>query len=110
MPKDDVTIEEAINNQIKVLNDANKMYHDYMDIIEGAEDIEDDSFSNYKVWVIQQKCHYLSLSLQLAKEHMNKWTWSLCCQKAVEQLKRIGISHAKNSRTVTEWYRDFRVN
>ena len=48
----DETIEEVIDNQIKVLNDANKMYHDYMDIIEGAEDIKDDSFSNYKVWVI----------------------------------------------------------
>jgi len=36
--------------------------------------------------------------------------WSLCCQKAVEQLKRIGISHAKNSWRVTEWYRDFWVN
>ena len=49
MPKDDETIEEAIDNQLKVLNDANKMYHDSMDIIEGAEDIKDDSFSNYKV-------------------------------------------------------------
>ena len=27
---------------------------------------------------------------------MNKWIWSLCCQKAVEKLKRIGIIHAKN--------------
>ena len=51
MPKDDETVEETMDNQIKVLNDANKMYHDYMDIIEGAEDIKVDSFSNYKVWV-----------------------------------------------------------
>ena len=40
---------------------------------------------------------------------MNTWSWGACCQKAVEGIVEIGINHAKNSRTVTEWHREFWV-
>jgi hypothetical protein len=41
---------------------------------------------------------------------MNNWTWERCCDEAVKQLKMCGITHAKNARTVTNWYRQFRTN
>ena len=39
---------------------------------------------------------------------MNMWSWGACCQKAIQELAEIGLNHAKNSRMVTKWYREFR--
>ena len=35
--------------------------------------------------------------------------WDSCCNEAIQQSKRMGIMSAMNSRTIRNWYQDFRV-
>ena len=37
---------------------------------------------------------------------MNNWSWEKCCQEAVTHLRLAGVTHAKNARTVGDWYRE----
>jgi len=50
----------------------------------------------------------MSLSLQLALENMNKWTWMECCKSAAVVADRMGLSLSKCPDTVGKWYRAFR--
>ena len=82
-PKGNETVIEAIHNQIHVLNSANKTYANLIDIIQDSKEINDDILTDYKVWAMQQEYLYLLPFLQLAKKHINMWSWGACCQKAV---------------------------
>ena len=48
------------------------------------------------------------MSLYLAKENMNKWTWQKCCENAIQHLNIAGMKHASNPWTVMEWGHKFR--
>ena len=69
---------------------------------------EDDITHHHHKWNIQQKCRYIALSLQLAKEHMNIWTWEHCCTVAVKRLTNQGLTLATHAHIVSKWHRNFR--
>jgi hypothetical protein len=48
------------------------------------------------------------MSLNLALENMNGWTWNKCCREAIETEKKMGVSVAMNPKTIEKWYRNFR--
>ena len=48
------------------------------------------------------------MSLNLALENMNGWTWNKCCREAIETGKKMGVSVATNPKTIEKWYRNFR--
>ena len=103
------TVVAAIDNQINILRLVNKSANACIDIIAGsAEERNEDDITQHQKWVVQQKAQYLALSLHLAKEKMNAWTWEKCCEHAVNQLERQGITHATHYKTVCKWYRSFR--
>ena len=103
------TVVAAIDNQIKALQHVNKSANACVDIIAGnLEVLDEDDITQHQKWVIQQKAQYLGLSLQLAKDEMNAWTWEKCCEHAVRQLERQGVTHATHHETVCKWYRSFR--
>jgi hypothetical protein len=104
----ETTVLDALNNQIKILHSANKTAISYLDLISNLEELNETDITCHQKFVVQQKAAVLALSLHLAKQNMNAWTWERCCEEAVKQLKVAGLTQAKNARTVTEWYRQFR--
>jgi hypothetical protein len=58
---------------------------------------EADITHHHRKWNIQQKCQYIALSLQLAKEHMNIWTREHCCTVAVKRLTNQGLTLATHA-------------
>ena len=109
-PKGEEGVLNAIDNQIEVLEQALASDSGYIEIIGNIKELNLNEIPTYQVFLLRQKCMYLTMSLNLAKEQMNNWTWTKCCNKAVEHLRKSGLKQAKNGRTVMEWYREFRQN
>jgi tRNA U55 pseudouridine synthase TruB len=80
----------------------------YLEVIQDGEKKEEDTVTANEKHLIRQKSQLLCLSLPLALEHMNKWTWNQCCREAIEMAKKMGVTAAKNSKTIEKWYRNFR--
>jgi len=102
----------ATENQIEVLKDANEAPYSYCNIVELNEDgeIKDKEIMDYQIWNLLQKCQVLALTLSIAKEKMETvQNWDSCCNKAIQQSKRMGVMSAMNSRMIRNWYQDFRV-
>ena len=108
-PVDDESVLQAIDNQLELLEEANKSEFGYIGLVENIKEINLKDASGYQVLVIRQKCMFLSVALTLAKENMNQWTWKKCCEESVIMLNKAGVKQAKHFQTVTEWYRQFRV-
>jgi hypothetical protein len=103
------TVVAAIDNQINALRHVNKSANTWVDIIAGnVEKRNEDDITQHQIWVVQQKAQYLALYLQLAKEKMNARTWGKCCEHAVNELERKGLTHATHHKTICIWYRSFR--
>jgi hypothetical protein len=93
-------------SQIELLHSVNCSDKGYLEVIEG--EIDDETLSGFDKYVIHQKCAIISLSLQLALENMNKWTWMQCCKCAVVVADRMGLKLTKCPDTVGKWYQAFR--
>ena len=87
---------------------ANETESSYFEVIQDGEKIEEDTLTAYEKHLICQKSQLLCLSLNLALENMNKWTWNQCCREAIEMAKKMGVTVAKNPKTIEKWYRNFR--
>ena len=98
----------GINNQIEALKTANNSSSGYITMILNHVNVRDDDISQHQVWAIQQKCQYIALALQLARENMNRWTWQQCCSVGVKRLAKQGLTLTTHARVVTKWYRHFR--
>lgn len=99
----------AIDNQIEILKQANHSSSGYIALLIINCDMNlEDNVSHHQKWALQQKCQYIALALQLAKEHMNTWTWEHCCSIAVQRLAKQGITLATNGHVVMKWYCYFR--
>ena len=79
-----------------------------MEVIDGGEAMDPTILSNYDKHMLRIKCQVLCVSLHLALEKMNGWTWNQCCAAAIKASKRLGISTVQNPKTVEKWYRSFR--
>jgi hypothetical protein len=108
-PVDDESVLDAINNQIKVLEQVNKGDTEYIDVIENLNQMNLSEISTHQVFCLRQKCLYLVLALKLAKQHMRNWRWQKCVEEASKELENIGIVLSRNARTVMGWYNSFRV-
>jgi hypothetical protein len=100
------TTRQSIMHQIELLRSVNCSDKGYLEVIEG--EIDDETLSGFDMYVIRQKCAVMSLSLQLALENMNKWTWMQCCKCAVVVADRMGLKLTKCPDTVGKWYQAFR--
>ena len=67
------TTQQSIVKQIEMLHSVNSSDKGYLEVIDG--EIDDETLSGFDKYVICQKCAIMCLSLQLALENMNKWTW-----------------------------------
>ena len=90
-PVDDESVLDAINNQIKVLEQVNKGDTEYIDVIENLNQMNLSEISTHQVFCLRQKCLYLVLALKLAKQHMRNWRWQKCVEEASKELENIGI-------------------
>ncbi len=107
--KPDESVLQAIDNQILLLEEANKSEFGYVGLVENIKEINLKDASGYQVLAIRQKSMILILALTHVKENMGQWTWKKCCEESVNVLNKAGIKQAKHFQTVTEWYRQFRV-
>ena len=41
---------------------------------------------------------------------MNVWTWRTCCEKAVKEMKVVGMCHVNNYRSVMSWNIEYRYD
>ena len=98
----------AIGNQIKALRYVNKSSNAFLTVAGNLDEVNEDDVTEHQKWVIQQKAQYLALALHLARENMNGWTWQTCCEKAIDELQRQGLTLATRHETVSKWYRSFR--
>ena len=69
---------------------ANETESSYVEVIQDGEKMEEDTLTAYEKHLIRQKSQLLCISLHLALENMNKWTWNQCCREAVEMAKKMG--------------------
>jgi hypothetical protein len=76
-----------------MLHSVNSSDKGYLEVVYG--EIDDETLSRFDKYVIHQKCAIMSLSLQLALENMNKWTWKQCCKSAAVVADRMGLSLTK---------------
>jgi hypothetical protein len=104
---DDEDTQQSIRSQIEELMKANQTESSYVDVIQDGEKMEEDTVTAYEKHLICQKSQLLCLSLHLALEHMNKWTWNQCCREAIEMVKKMGVTATKNPKTIEKWYRNF---
>ena len=105
---------EAISNQIELFVAANEAPMSYLTIVEltddNNEDDEEERLSENRIWCIRHRCQILCAALRIAKENLPKGeTWNGCCEQAKNLALMMGITITKNSRTVRNWYQDFRA-
>jgi len=94
-PWKDETVLQSISVQIVILTKANKTELSYLDIIEG-KDMDQDTLTEYQIFLIHQKYQILCITHHLAKENMNVWTWEKCCKTATTCGVRMGVSVTKH--------------
>ena len=105
---DDEETQQSIRIQIETLMKANATESSYVEVVYGIERFEDDTLSKFEKHHIRQKSQLLCMSLNLALENMNKWTWNQCCREAIERAKKMGVTIVENPKTIEKWYRNFR--
>jgi hypothetical protein len=104
---------EAIDNQIILLCEANSSSEAYLDVVDmgqngGGDDNE--KLPHHQVWLVRQKVLILTCALLKAKEKMEKLhNWDTCCDEAKDDALKIGFKAATCSRTIRNWYQEFRV-
>ena len=104
----------GIDTQIEILKNANASSTGYMGVIitsAGTMQAPNDNdmiLTEHQVWALQQRCQYLAMALQLAKENMNTWTWERCCRVTIQKLKKHGLTFATHHDMIGKWYRNFR--
>jgi len=89
-----------------MLHSVNSSDKGYLEVVYG--EIDDETLSRFDKYVIHQKCAIMSLSLQLALENMNKWTWKQCCKSAAVVADRMELSLTKCPDTFGKWSMAFR--
>ena len=79
--RNDETVLQSIDNQIEILQKANRTETSYLAVISTNGEWEDvkEMLSKFQNQVLHQKCQLLLLSLWFTKENMNKWTAVLQC-------------------------------
>jgi hypothetical protein len=87
---DDEDTQQSIRIQVEELMKANETESSYVEVIQDGEKMEEDTLTAYEKHLIHQKSQLLCISLHLALENMNKWTWNQCCREAVEMAKKMG--------------------
>ena len=100
--------QQSIEKQIEILQNANRTEESYLEVVEGGEEMDQSTLTNHMKHQIRIKSQLLCMSLHLALEKMNGWTWNKCCTEAITISKKMGISTVNNAKTVERWYRSFR--
>jgi hypothetical protein len=103
-----------INNQLQLLYDANSSPDAYLEVIDKGNnrvgDDDDEKLSEYQVWLVRQKILILTIGLVKAKgEKKMIQNWNTCCEEARLEANKYGFKAATCSRTIRNWYQEFRV-
>jgi hypothetical protein len=106
---DEENARQSVSSQIEILMKGNKTEESYLDVIYGNATMDGSTLSSFEKHQIRLKCQLLCMSLNLALENMNDWTWNRCCSEAIATGIKMGISTVKNPKTIEKWYRGFRT-
>jgi hypothetical protein len=91
-----------------ILTKANRSDDSYLEVIDGSEALEEENtLMSFEKHTIHIRCQLLCLSLHLAIENINIWTWNKCYTETIRQSQRMGFFSVKHSKTVEKWYRAF---
>ena len=106
---DEENARQSVSRQIEILMKGNKTEESYLDVIYGNATMDGSTLSSFEKHQIRLKCQLLCMSLNLALENMNDWTWNRCCSEAIAIGIKMGISTVKNPKMIEKWYRGFRA-
>ena len=106
---DEENARQSVSRQIEILMKGNKTEDSYLDVIYGDATMDSSTLSSFEKHQIRLKCQLLCMSLNLALENINDWTWNRCCSEAIAIGIKMGISTVKNPKTIEKWYRGFRA-
>jgi len=95
----------AIQNQIKLLKDAQKTSSSYHLLLPAHPS---RVFTEYDIFIIRQKIILLSMSLNNAANYMPAKNWRQCCEMALKMAQEIGITESGCPRTIMRWYHSFK--
>jgi hypothetical protein len=108
---------EAIQNQISSLSEAIETADGFKTIVVPSVDAGDDlelfvdSISKHQLYMVMQKCQTIMMALTIAINLMEtKHNFYSCCEKAIEMCRLLRIPSPKNAKTITNWYRSFRLH
>ena len=98
---------EFLQDIIELLKSVNASHMGYKDIVVGYD--KNDESSTYDIWILTQKCDYVSLEYQYAIENMNELSWLDCCKNAITDMQRLGYTLGSNPCTIVTWNIEFRA-
>ena len=78
----------------------------WKDLLEDSDN--DDICSQHDIFVVQNKCRYVSVALSHAMKEMPTRDWKQCCKDAITTLSNVAIDYIKNPETVQLWHQEFR--
>ena len=82
-------IEDVVVERMMKLRAGYKTFEGWKHNVE--EHDKKNICTHYDIFMLEQKCKYISISLKIALEylHMPDWTWLKCCQKAIEKVNEL---------------------
>ena len=82
-------VEDIVLERMMKMRDGYKAFYGWKHNVE-----EHDKYNKctyFDIFLIEQKCKYISISLKIALEylHMPDWTWTKCCEKAIAKINEL---------------------
>lgn len=99
--KSNLSVRNVLEERIDLLKRVNMFQEGWKGVVESHD--KDNICSPYDIFIVRQRSQMLCLAYILALENMPKWNWTACCQKACDDLNRIGVKAAENGGTITQW-------
>ena len=95
------SVLESLELKINILMNVNLNEHGWKDVITTND--KHNLCTSKDIIKIRQQSMVLCQSYIYAVNNMNNWTWQNCCEKAIQELKPLGIYPTKSFDTVRSW-------
>ncbi|CAJ1943688.1 unnamed protein product [Cylindrotheca closterium] len=109
--EDNEEITDVVLGRIEKVKAAWQEPRGWRKVIEDVD--SQDLYTVTDVFKLRLTCQYLIKALEIAIRDMNEvnMTWQKCCKAAIEEISKCdNWKYIKDSRTITLWHRQFRMN
>jgi len=108
--------KNGYKNIVRIVNSNNSTGNESIvndSTMNDADDDKDDiCLSDYQIYCVKQRTLYVLSALKYAKQHMNNWSWSECCDEVIKSCNQgregTSLEYTKCGRSIQRWHVDFR--